>query len=438
MLNSYQKKQYKEDTDLANKIQAIKGMKDYLPAQTKYWSYLEDTIREVAESYGYAEIRFPLLESTPLFKRTIGDVTDIVEKEMYTFLDRNGESVSLRPEGTAGCVRAGIQNDLFYHQQQRLWYVGPMFRYEKPQQGRFRQFYQFGIEAFGMCGPDIDTEQILMTSRIWQALGLQDYVTLQINSLGSAISREKYLQQLINYFNENIDDLDEDSRRRLSTNPMRILDSKNPQMQFLIAAAPRMLDYLDDESRDHFQKLQGYLDLFGIKYELNSRIVRGLDYYNKTVYEWVTDRLGAQGTVCAGGRYDSLVAHLGGKATPAVGFAMGLERVVLLLESVYTPGPSVQVYLIMVGDQSIERGMLLAESLHTKMPEISIACDFSGNNFKSQFRKADKSGAKIAIILGEDEVNQRKVSLKYLRDERPQCTFPEIELPQRLLQALVE
>lgn len=419
-------------------IQAIKGMKDYLPSQTRYWSYLEDTLRQVADRYGYSEIRFPLLEFTSLFKRTIGDVTDIVEKEMYTFLDRNGESLSLRPEGTAGCVRAGIQNELFYNQQQRLWYLGPMFRYERPQQGRFRQFFQFGIEAFGMRGPDIDAEQILMTARIWRALGLQDHVRLQINSLGNSVSREKYLYQLVNFFNENMESLDEDSQRRLTSNPMRILDSKNPEMQLMLTAAPRMLDFLDEESRAHFDSLRQCLDRLDIKYEINTRIVRGLDYYNNTVYEWVTDLLGAQGTVCAGGRYDCLVEHLGGKSTPAVGFAMGLERVVLLLESVYTPEPNSQVYVIMVGLKANERGTFLAETLRTQTPEIRITCDYSGGSYKSQFRKADKSGAKIALILGEDEVNQQTVSLKYLRDDRPQCTFEDSELHRRVLQALVD
>lgn len=413
-------------------------MNDILPMQTCYWSYLEEVLRQVAASYNYSEIRFPLLEQTSLFKRTIGEVTDIVEKEMYTFQDRNGDTISLRPEGTAGCVRAGIQQGLFYNQLQRLWYLGPMFRYERPQQGRFRQFFQFGVEAFGMSGPNIDAEQLFMTARIWELLGLKKQVTLQINSLGSTISREKYREKLISFFNENIDSLDEDSRRRLSTNPLRILDSKNPDMQLILSAAPRMLDFLDEESKNHFQQLRRYLDKAKIPYEINSRIVRGLDYYNMTVYEWVTDRLGAQGTVCAGGRYDSLVEHLGGKPTPAVGFAMGLERVVTLLESVFTPDHNPHIYIIMVGDEALERGMILSERLHNLFPEIRINNDYAGGSFKNQFRRADKSGAKLALIIGPDEINANSISVKYLREERGQCTVPEQELDQYLLRALVE
>lgn len=423
---------------MANNIQAIRGMNDILPQQTDYWSYLEDILRQVVNSYGYNEVRFPILENTALFKRTIGEVTDIVEKEMYTFDDRNGESVTLRPEGTAGCVRAGIENGLFYNQIQRLWYLGPMFRYEKPQLGRFRQFYQFGVEAFGLQGPDIDIEQLLLTARIWENLGLTDQVALQINSLGSCLSREKYRQKLVEYLNDNIDSLDEDSRRRLSTNPMRILDSKNPDMQLMLSAAPRMIDYLDDEERKHFDRLRRLLDAVHIPYEVNSRIVRGLDYYNSTVYEWVTDRLGAQGTLCAGGRYDSLVEHLGGKATPAVGFAMGLERVVTLLETVYTPFSSPQVYLILVGEAAVEQGIILSEQLRTELPEMRIVNDYTGGSFKSQFRRADKSGAKVALIIGQDEVETNRVSLKYLREERPQITVPKEELNTPLLQALMD
>jgi histidyl-tRNA synthetase len=413
-------------------------MNDFLPTQTQYFLYLEETLRQVADCYGYSEIRFPILEVTSLFKRTIGAVTDIVEKEMYTFLDRNGESISLRPEGTAGCVRAGIQHGLFYNQQQRLWYLGPMFRYERPQQGRFRQFFHFGVEAFGMPGPDIDAEQILMTARIWNLLGLKDQVKLHLNSLGNSISREKYRQQLVAFFDENRDGLDEDSRRRLETNPLRILDSKNPEMQLMLSAAPRMIDCLDDESRWHFEKLIYYLETANISYTLNPRIVRGLDYYNMTVYEWVTDLLGAQGTVCAGGRYDCLVEHLGGKPTPAVGFAIGLERVVTLLESVLTTKPDAQVYVVIAGLEAVGRGIMLAEKLHTLFPEIRIICDYSSSSLKSQFRKADKSGAKIALIIGEEEIKQDAVSIKYLRENRPQRIVSTADLPHYLLQALVE
>lgn len=419
-------------------IKAIRGMNDFLPSQTSYWSYLEEALRQVADCYGYSEIRFPILEATSLFKRTIGDVTDIVEKEMYTFLDRNGESISLRPEGTAGCVRAGIQHGLFYNQQQRLWYLGPMFRYERPQRGRFRQFFQFGVEAFGMPGPDIDVEQILMSARVWNALGLKDRIKLQINSLGNPVSRERYRQHLVAFLNENIESLDEDSQKRLQSNPMRILDSKNPDMQLILSAAPRMLDFLDNESRSHFKKLIRYLEIANINYEINPRIVRGLDYYNMTVYEWVTDFLGAQGTVCAGGRFDCLVEHLGGKPIPAVGFAMGMERVVTLLESVLTTEATSQVYVIMIGSAAVERGITLTENLHSILPEIRIACDYSGSSLKSQLRRADKSGAKVALIIAEDEIKQDAVALKYLREDRPQCTLRVEDLHQHLLQALVE
>lgn len=421
---------------MANTIQAIRGMNDILPLQSDYWSYLEEILRQTINSYGYQEIRFPILEKTPLFKRTIGEVTDIVEKEMYTFDDRNGESLTLRPEGTAGCVRAGIEHGLFYNQIQRLWYLGPMFRYEKPQLGRFRQFFQFGIEAFGMVGPDIDAEQILLTARIWEKLGLKDQVTLQINTLGDAVVREKYRLKLVEYFNENKELLDEDSKRRLTTNPLRILDSKNPDMQLMLSAAPRLIDFLDDTSRIHFEQLQRFLQLAGIPYEINSRIVRGLDYYNMTVYEWVTDRLGAQGTLCAGGRYDCLVEHLGGQATPAVGFAMGLERIVTLLETVYTPQMNPEVYIIMVGLEATQQGMILAEELRTALPEIRIMNDYTGGSFKSQFRRADKSGAKVALILGQDEIANNTVSVKFLREERPQLAVPKSELAT-LLQTMV-
>jgi histidyl-tRNA synthetase len=423
---------------LAKSIQAIRGMNDILPAQTTYWSYLEEVLRQTANAYGYSQLCFPILEPTQLFKRTIGEVTDIVEKEMYTFLDRNSESVSLRPEGTAGCVRAGIQHGLFYNQLQRLWYIGPMFRYERPQQGRYRQFFHFGIEAFGMNGPDIDAEHLLMMSRIWEALGLKDQVTLHINSLGSTLSREKYRQKLVEFFTENIDILDEDSKRRLTTNPMRILDSKNPDLQLMLSAAPRMIDFLDEDSHAHFSQLLYYLDNAKIPYTINSRIVRGLDYYNMTVYEWVTDRLGAQGTVCAGGRYDALVEHLGGQPTPAVGFAIGLERVVTLLESVYVPTSDPHVYVIMLGNGALLRGMIIAEKLHDLFPEIRIVTDYSGTSFKSQFRRADKSGAKLALILGEEEIKNNSVSLKCLREQRPQFTLPEDQFHEFLLKMFVE
>jgi histidyl-tRNA synthetase len=427
-----------EENSLAKTIQAIRGMNDILPLQTRYWSYLEDILRQIADSYGYDEIRIPVLEKTGLFKRTIGEVTDIVEKEMYTFLDRNNESISIRPEGTAGCVRAGIEHSLFYNQSPRLWYLGPMFRYERPQQGRYRQFFQFGVEAFGMPGPDIDMEQILMTKRIWDMLGLEGQISLQLNSLGNSISRERYREKLVEYINENLDILDEDSRRRLATNPLRILDSKNPDMQLMLSAAPRMIDFLDADSRAHFEKLIRYLDQAHIPYEINSRIVRGLDYYNGTVYEWVTDMLGAQGTVCAGGRYDTLVLHLGGKPTPAVGFAMGLERIVTLLESVYSPNANRHIYFMMMGEPAIEFGIRISEKIHTLFPEIKVVNDYSGASFKAQFRRADKSGAKIALIVGEHEVDSQSISLKFLREQRPQLNIDESKLSQVLINVLAE
>lgn len=428
----------KKETNLAKQLTAIKGMNDILPSQTRYWAYLEDTLRQVADAYGYNELRLPLLERTHLFKRTIGEITDIVEKEMYTFDDRNGESVTLRPEGTAGCVRAGIQQGLIYNQLARFWYLGPMFRYERPQLGRFRQFYQFGLEAFGMEGPEVDVEQLLLTARIWKALGLQDQITLQLNSLGSSVAREKYRLKLVQFFNENSDILDEDSKRRLTTNPLRILDSKNPDMQLMLSAAPRMLDCLDSESRQHFDHLLSLLDKANIRYVINSRIVRGLDYYNRLVYEWVTDSLGAQGTVCAGGRYDQLVEHLGGKATPAVGFAMGLERVVTLLESVYSPDVNPHIYVIMLGENASDYGLFVSEQIRSRFPELRLLNDYSKASFKNQFRRADKSGAKVALILGDEEVATDTISIKYLREDRPQSRLALDEIYQCLLSALVE
>ena len=343
-------------------LQAIRGMHDILPEQCRYFAYLEQVTREVLEGYGYEEIRMPLLESTELFKRTIGEVTDIVEKEMYTFEDRNGDSLSLRPEGTAGCVRAGIENGLLHNQTRRLWYAGAMFRHERPQRGRYRQFHQFGAETFGMAGPDIDAELILLSQRLWRRLGIAD-VRLEINSLGSSQARMDYRQRLVDYLSGFQSELDEDSRRRLHSNPLRILDSKNPAMQDIIAGAPRLLDMLDAESEAHFIKLQELLDGAGVAYSVNPRLVRGLDYYTKTVFEWITDRLGAQGTVCAGGRYDGLVEQLGGRSTPAAGFAMGVERLVALLEegdaapTFTTP----DFYLAVVGDEAERRGLAWAE-----------------------------------------------------------------------------
>ncbi len=393
-------------------------MNDILPEQTPYWQYLERVWQEILPAYGYREIRLPILEKTELFKRSIGEVTDIVEKEMYTFTDRNGDSLTLRPEGTAGCVRAGIEHGLLYNQIQRLWYQGPMFRHERPQKGRYRQFHQLGVEAFGMAGPDIDAELILMSARILERIGLADTTVLQINSLGSPESRASYRELLVDYFFGHLDELDEDSRRRLHSNPLRILDSKNPRMQELVEQAPRLSEHLDSESREHFQRLLAYLDDAGVSYQVNPRLVRGLDYYSKTVFEWVTDQLGAQGTVCAGGRFDSLVSQLGGKPTPAAGFAIGMERLVALLmdggqQQVNAAAP--QVYMVVVGEAAEQQGMLIAEQLRSALPKLRIQLNCGGGSFKSQLKRADKSGAELALILGENELAQNSVAVKPLR-----------------------
>jgi histidyl-tRNA synthetase len=413
-------------------------MNDILPGETSRWQYLEDTLREVVHAYGYQEIRLPVLEKTELFKRSIGEVTDIVEKEMYTFDDRNGDSLSMRPEGTASCVRACMQHGLLHNQVQRLWYAGPMFRHERPQKGRYRQFHQIGIEAFGMAGPDIDAEIIFMSARMWQRLGLQGAV-LQINSLGSVAARAVYRTALVDYLRAHGDALDEDSRRRLDSNPLRILDSKNPAMQGLIEAAPRLPDYLDNESREHFAQLCTLLDAAGLEYEINPRLVRGLDYYSNTVFEWVTDQLGAQGTICAGGRYDGLVEYLGGKPTPAFGFALGLERLLALLEAgnIGIPVQRPHVYLVLSGQAAVQRGMVFAEQLRDAVPGLQLQSNCGDGSFKSQFKRADKSGAQLALVMGDDEVAQGNVILKSLRDESGQTTLARQDVAARL-QALLE
>lgn len=402
-------------------LQAVRGMHDILPEQCRYFAYLEQVTREVLEGYGYEEIRIPLLESTELFKRTIGEVTDIVEKEMYTFEDRNGDSLSLRPEGTAGCVRAGIENGLLHNQLRRLWYGGAMFRHERPQRGRYRQFHQFGVETFGMTGPDIDAELILLSQRLWRRLGIAD-VRLELNSLGAPSTRAAYRQRLVEYLTGVQAELDEDSRRRLHSNPLRILDSKNPAMQDIIAGAPRLLDMLDAESEAHFVKLQQLLDGAGVVYSINPCLVRGLDYYTKTVFEWITDRLGAQGTVCAGGRYDGLVEQLGGRATPAAGFALGVERLVALLEEtgVAPTGATPDFYLAVVGEGAERQGLVWAEQLRSACPEVRVVMNCGGGGFKAQLKRADRSGATFALILGEEEVRNGRVGLKPLRQESPQ------------------
>lgn len=425
---------------MTQSIQAIRGMNDILPSDSPYWQKIEACLYRIARNYGYQEIRLPIVESTHLFKRSIGEVTDIVEKEMYTFDDRNGDSLSLRPEGTAVCVRAALQHGMLHRQSQRLWYTGPMFRHERPQKGRYRQFFQMGVEAFGLPGPDIDAELILMTARFWRELGLHDQIKLQLNSLGTLESRQRYRQVLIDYFEKHQDQLDEDSQRRLHSNPLRILDSKNPDMQALITAAPNLLDYIDEESQQHFQQLQQLLTAAGIDYQINPRLVRGLDYYSHTVFEWVTDTLGAQGTVCAGGRYDSLVSQLGGKDCPAVGFALGLDRLVLLYQQQQQLDTEqfADIYVIMVGDKALPVGIGLTEQLREQFPQLRIVNHCGGGSFKSQFKKADKSGADIALLLGDDEIEQQQVSIKFLREQKDQQTIEQTQLQPVISQLLAK
>ena len=414
---------------MGKNIQAIRGMHDLLPDQSPLWHFLEDGVREVLDSYGYRELRTPTVEFTELFKRSIGEVTDIVEKEMYTFEDRNGDSLTLRPEGTAGCVRAGIEHGLFHNQVQRIWYRGPMFRHERPQKGRYRQFHQIGAEAYGLTGPDIDIEMILMTRRFWNKLGLKD-LELQINTLGTSEERAVYRERLVEYLSTRKDQLDEDSLRRLDTNPLRILDSKNPDLKSLIAEAPSLMDYLGEESKAHFQVLCQGLEDAGVGYVVNTRLVRGLDYYARTVFEWVTDQLGAQGTVCAGGRYDGLIEQLGGRPAPAVGFAMGVERLVSLLEEQRDQLPLKQpdAYLVLMGDEAQRQGLVIAEKLRDQLPQLRLVTHCGGGSFKSQFKKADKSDAKMALILGEDELKKGVVGIKHLREEREQLEISLNEL----------
>lgn len=411
-----------------NSIQAVKGMNDLLPSQSPVWQYIEAKITGVLHSYGYQEIRFPVLEKTDLFKRGIGEVTDIVEKEMYTFED-NGDSLTMRPEGTASCVRACEQNKLLFDRGnlvQKLWYMGPMFRRENPQKGRFRQFHQIGVEAFGISGPDVDAELLVLTARLWQELGIDDEMVLQINTLGTSESRAQYRAALVDFLNLHRDEIDEDSVKRIERNPLRVLDSKSRETQRVLEAAPILLDYLDEESRDHFEQLKSLLDAMSVEYVVNPKLVRGLDYYGKTVFEWVTNKLGSQGTVCAGGRYDGLVSELGGKSTPAVGFAMGLERLVLLLEELSAIPKDIfraaDVYLLVDGD-TLAQAFHLAEMIRTEIPYLRLKMHCGGGSLKSQMKKADKSGADIALILGERELANGVVSVKYLREAKEQQTI---------------
>jgi len=414
---------------MSAKITGIRGMSDILPDETPLWAYVEGVLRGVAASYGYREFRVPVVERSELFKRSIGEVTDIVEKEMYTFEDRNGESLTLRPEGTAGIVRAAISNGLLHNQKQKLWYTGPMFRYEKPQKGRYRQFHQFDVEAFGCEGPDIDAELIMMSARIWKQLGI-DAVELQLNSLGTPESRRVYRDQLVEYFSDHRDSLDQENLDRLGRNPLRLLDSKLPDMAPLIQSAPQLTDCLDAESAEHFAGLQELLGGAGIPFTVNPRLVRGLDYYTRTVFEWVTDQLGAQGAVCAGGRYDGLVEQLGGRATPAIGWAMGLERLIELVRLAETPVPAggPDVYMVAVGDAAGQQALLLAEQLRGQRPQLNIEVNCGGGSFKSQFKRADKSGARLAVILGDEEVEQQQAGVKDLRRESEQQSANWTEL----------
>ncbi|AWQ85588.1 histidine--tRNA ligase [Pseudomonas aeruginosa] len=428
---------------MSKSLQAIRGMNDILPEQTPAWRYLERTFAGLLDGYGYSEIRLPILEFTELFARGIGEGTDVVDKEMYTFLDRNGESLTMRPEGTAGCVRAVLEHGLSGGGQvQKLWYTGPMFRYEKPQKGRYRQFHQIGVEVFNLPGPDIDAELIILTWRLWQKLGMADAVTLQLNTLGSSEARARYREALVAYLQERFEQLDEDSQRRMTTNPLRILDSKVESTQALLVGAPTLHDYLDEESIAHFEGLKARLDAVGLRYEINQKLVRGLDYYCRTAFEWVTDKLGAQGTVCGGGRYDGLVSQFGGKPTPGVGFAMGVERLVLLLETLEVIPAELNrpadLYVCAFGEPAELAALTLAEQLRSAIPGIRLLVNAGAGSFKSQFKKADKSGARFALILGEDEVANRVVGFKPLRDEGEQQSIAWDALPEHLAACLAQ
>ncbi|WP_220471022.1 histidine--tRNA ligase [Legionella sp. PC997] len=410
-------------------------MNDILPETTAFWRSIEQIFVKVLSSYGYQEIRFPLIESTQLFKRTIGEVTDIVEKEMYTFNDLNGDSITLRPEGTAGCVRACLQNGLLHNQQQKLWYMGPMFRHERPQKGRYRQFNQLGVEAFGMPGAMVELELISICRKFWEQLGFADSVQLQINTLGELTERQRYRKVLVEYLTDHEQQLDEDSKRRLTRNPLRILDSKNPEMQELLSNAPKLIDVLDEQSREHFQSFCDGLDQLKVPYTVNPVLVRGLDYYGHTVFEWVTDKLGSQATVCAGGRYDILVEQLGGNPTPAVGFALGIERIYLLMETLSVlkqDNKKNALYIIATNEDAVVKALVISESIRTKYPEIEVSVNTAGGSFKSQFKKADKSGARLALILGEDELATKQISIKDLRNETEQITVDQNMLNQVL------
>lgn len=408
-------------------------MNDCLPTQSPLWQKLENTVKNVISAYGYNEMRMPIVEETNLFSRAVGEETDVVSKEMYTFDDRNGDSLTLRPEGTAGCVRSCIQNSLINRDEQRLWYMGPMFRHERPQKGRYRQFHQCGVEVFGLNGPDVDAELIMMTARLWRELGIDKHVRLELNSIGSQEDRADYRTALVAFLEQHIDVLDEDCKRRMHTNPLRVLDTKNPDIQAILGDAPRLSEYLGEESKAHFAGLCELLDAAGIEYTVNERLVRGLDYYNRTVFEWITESLGAQGTVCGGGRYDGLVEQLGGKPTPAVGFAMGLERLVLMLETLELTDVrrSVDVYVVTAGEGTMMAGMKLAEQLREAISGVRVMNHFGGGNFKKQFKRADKVGAVVALVLGENEVADNTVVLKDLVGGE-QETYNQAEVAEKI------
>jgi len=414
---------------MSGAVQSIRGIHDILPADAALWFTLEAAATEVFAAYGYQQIRLPILERTELFKRAVGEVTDIVEKEMYSFEDRGGDSIALRPEGTAGCVRAGIEHGLLHNQIQRLWYHGPMFRYERPQKGRYRQFHQFGVETFGVAGPAVEIELIAMSARLWRKLGISG-LSLQLNSLGTLEERQAYRQTLVDYFSDHRDRLDDDSLRRLDSNPLRILDSKNPALADLIGQAPELLEHLGSESADHFAEVRAGLETLGIDYQLNFRLVRGLDYYTRTVFEWRTDQLGAQDAVCSGGRFDGLVDWLGGRATPAVGFAMGVERLLALMQILDCPLRRLEpaVYVVTQGDKAARLAVSLCEELRDRVPRLRLMKDVGGGSFKSQFKRADKSGAHLALVLGDTEADSGQVQIKPLRSDAAQQTIAVKEL----------
>lgn len=415
---------------MAKTIQAIRGMNDCSPTESPLWQWIEAKVRHVLASYGYSEVRMPIVESTPLFARAIGEVTDVVSKEMYTFWD-NDEQLTLRPEGTSGCVRAAIERGWIYNNEQRLWYMGPMFRHERPQKGRYRQFHQAGVEVFGIANPEIDAELIILTARLWKELGIDQHVSLQLNSIGSLEARSNYRSALVSFLENHQDLMSDEEKDRLVKNPLRILDTKNEALQEVLNGAPKLLDYLDDDSREHFSQLCGLLDAMGVKYEINPKLVRGLDYYNKTVFEWVTSALGAQGTVCGGGRYDGLVEQLGGHATQGVGFAMGLERLVLLVQEVNKEialPQAVDLYLVYAGEGSTLNAFQVAEQIRSELPQVRVMTHCSGGKFQKQFKRADKIEAKYALVIGESEVQAKTVVVKDLRNGAEQITISQADL----------